>query len=107
MHMISILRSRLGSDWPSRSRSLSGASHVPISIFFSVSANRKPINNRVGVRVEPKLLLRHPSFIPSRKNYKYSSYTRYIREIERKLANHTEKGTGHVQCHSDQTVHFS
>ena len=36
--------SHLRSDWPPRSRSLSGASHVPISIFFSVSANRKPIN---------------------------------------------------------------
>ena len=36
--------SHLRSDWSSGSRSSSGASHVPISIFFSVSANRKPIN---------------------------------------------------------------
>ena len=46
-----LLGSHLRSDWPSRSRSSSGASHVPISIFFSVSANRKPINipTRIGL----------------------------------------------------------
>ena len=50
MHVISVTWEP-PSDWPSGSRSLSGASHVPISIFFSVSANRKPINipTRIGL----------------------------------------------------------
>ena len=106
MHVISVTWES-PSDWPSGSRSLSGASHVPISIFFSVSANRKPINlpTRYWSNQNYDWDTHHPLYLG--KNDKYSSYTRDIRENERKLTNHTEKGTERVQCHSDQTVHFS
>ena len=57
-----LLGGNLRSDWPSEA-DLYQVPPTQICIIFLVYVNRTPIN----MQIEPKLRLRHPLFIPSRK----------------------------------------